>query len=203
VLIGRSKGSGKDKSLFLVGTLDTEQGEADRHCWTDGRPIFKSSTGHLRSLISKVPLEEHVSIQKWRRDIPGVSAGPAIWRAVWRPYRADKINQFLRQVVYRIPASKYYAFTRKWVPEWKDDEPVEIIYRDDPRVWCKCCPLNECKDLFHLLWKCPESQAVWDWVFSLMRKVCHFRETDWDFTAAQALLGAPVGNGGRRWPTIL
>jgi hypothetical protein len=64
VLVGKTKGCGKDKSLFLVGTLDTDQGEADRHCWKDGRPIFESSTGHLRRLIAKVPVEEHVSIQK-------------------------------------------------------------------------------------------------------------------------------------------
>jgi hypothetical protein len=203
VLIGKTKGSSKDKSLFLVGTLDSEQGEADRHCWEDGRPIFESSTGHLRKLIAKAPLEEHASLQKWRRDIPGVPAGPAIWRAVWHLYRSDKVNQFFWQVVYRIPASKYYVISRKWIPELGEDEPVEIVSRDDPRMWCERCPLNECEDLLHLLWKCPESQAIWDWVFTLMRKVCHFWATDWAFTVAQVLLGGPVGNGGSRWPIIL
>jgi hypothetical protein len=104
-------------------------------------------------------------------------------------------------VVYKTPASKYYVLTRKWV--WDLVEPDEIIFRDDPRMWCERCTLNECEDLFHLLWKCPESQAVWEWVFTLMRKVCKFRATDWSFTVAQALLGAPVDNGGSRWPMIL
>jgi hypothetical protein len=105
-------------------------------------------------------------------------------------------------VAYRIPASKYYAITRGWVPELLEEED-EVILRDDPRMWCDRCELHECEDIFHLLWKCPESQAIWEWVFTLMRKVCQFCESGWCFTVAQALLGALVGNGGRRWPMVL
>jgi hypothetical protein len=161
VLDGLTKGNYKAKEQFLIGTLDTDQGAVDRHCWADGRRTFESTTGHLRHLIAKQPKEEHVGICKWRMEIPGVPPGPDIWKAVWRPYRADGINQFLWQVAYRIPASKYYAITRGWVPELLEEED-EVILRDDPRMWCDRCDLHECEDLFHLLWKCPESQAIWE-----------------------------------------
>jgi hypothetical protein len=96
-------------------------------------------------------------------------------------YRAEKINQFLWQVAYRIPATKDFMITNHWIPNMSSNR---IIRRNDPRSWCIRCPLNEYEDLLHLLWKCPESRIIWEWVFALMWKVSKFRDSDWSFTVA-------------------
>ncbi len=51
----------------------------------------------------------------------------------------DKINQFIWQVIYRIPVSEYYAFTRGWMPDLmdEDEDEDERILKDDPRMCCE------------------------------------------------------------------
>jgi hypothetical protein len=75
VLVGLTKGNCRAKECFLIGTQNLVQGAVDPHCWTDGRSIFESTTGHLRHLIAKKPREEHVGIRKWRLEIPDVPPG--------------------------------------------------------------------------------------------------------------------------------
>jgi hypothetical protein len=58
--------------IFLVGTIQSQQGEADRHQWKDGRLLFDLSTSKMRKLLAKKSKEEHVAFRRWRQEIPGV-----------------------------------------------------------------------------------------------------------------------------------
>jgi hypothetical protein len=190
----------RNSLLYLVGTLESEQGIADQYVWKGGKQIFETSTSHMRQLLLKQLLEKQIGIQKWRQQTTGIPSNEVIWRGVWQPFRDDKVNQFLWQIIYRIPATKHFVFSQGWV---RDISRNEIIKRCDSRTWCERCPDNAYEDLVHLFWKCSESQAIWEWVFALMRKVGKFRASDWEFTMAQVLLGAPIKNVGRKWPRHL
>lgn len=160
--------------------------------WRDGHEIYHTSTGHLRRILRKPVTLLHKSVQKWERAIQWNPNPDSLWKNIWRPYCSARQNCFLWQVAFNIPTTNHWRFPG--------------ISRSDPATWCLCCPLRLHEDLLHLLWNFPAAKPIWSWVQNILKHVDPRAVNIFSFTAAQALLGIPLGplNGcNQRWWHIL
>jgi hypothetical protein len=152
----------------------------------------------MRKLKLKLvePREDHVNVLKWREELAGVPPTKELWRNMWLPFCQENINCLLWQVALQIPSMKHYVYNRGMAD---DQEEGEIVPQNDERTWCERCPLKIHEDLLHLLWHCPESERIWNWVKEMMIATGNLKES-FLFNAAQALLGAKIVNAGKTFP---
>ena len=155
----RPRGKNKGHSLLFMGHCSSLQGILENYMWGDSVPLMESTTGKIQKFIcqTKAPKVEHIGICKWRLQIAGVLSEPVIWTGVWRPYRQDKINHFLWQIVFRTLLTKRYVYLHHMA---EDNLPGDCIRRDDPRTWCQRRHTDAHEDILHMLWGCEESQKV-------------------------------------------
>jgi ribosomal protein L37AE/L43A len=67
----------------------------------------------------------------------------------------------------------------------------EHIRRKNRHIWCDRCANQQHKDILHLLWECPKSREVWEWVRATLF-VARSLSQNLEFTVAHALLGGKL-----------
>lgn len=191
LVLGTARNTSTGKKAFLIkGLIDSEVGISESFRWKDGKDFFKTSTSHLRHLMERDTSEPHISIIKWRNKIAGVPSEKIIWESIWKSYREEKVNHFMWQIVYQAFATQHYVGRRSII---KDDAGNIIPFsRADPRWWCVRCPNGAHEDFLHCLWSCPKSEEIWGFIEELMLKARGDLSSQFQISAAQALLGAPI-----------
>jgi hypothetical protein len=90
-----------------IGSVTSVRKLSQHFMWADGKPIFDTTTRHMRSLMGRKGLI-HRALIKWQMGSAWTANTGKLWRATWVPFRSAKENCFLWQIIYRTPA------TQKW-----------------------------------------------------------------------------------------
>lgn len=148
------------------------------YTWKDGRGIFETDTTHLRLLLNPPVTEMHVGLQKWAKFSVQVPPPKALWTDTWKPFRAAKINCFLWQLIYRIPATNVCRWPK--LPRTHEDTHYKRFTN------------REAKEINHCFWECPKVHGIWRWVeFMLQQMTTHPQDRIW-LTLGQTLVGVPM-----------
>jgi hypothetical protein len=78
----------------------------------------------------------------------------------------------------------------------------EKIKRNNSREFCIMCNTQSHEDILHMIWDCSHAQEVWCWVTKAIITAAGISQ-NFQFTATQAILGAKVLNGGKKFPQKL
>jgi hypothetical protein len=193
--------AGKAVEMMLIGSRQDEVGESDMFTWADGKQVFDTSTKHLRKLLleRRAPSQEPIRVTKWKEQISGVPDTKVITKKIWIPDHEEKVNQFLWQIMHRIPTTRRYIYMHRIVGDIEDGEHIA---NDDPRMNCLCCNMNVQEDCYHMLWTYHRTAETWLWVENLIRKARNL-DSGFKITPAQALLGAPIQLKGQSIPAKL
>jgi phage FluMu protein Com len=163
-------------------------------CWM-WQPILQIIGDHFLSGNFNNSLPSSTLVYK-----PNTVASTCTWKwqvAVWHPYRVGKtINQFLWQKLKRMLASKCYAIMSfGCLPLWNW---IKLSLRKTPSLWCKTCLLHEYEGLDHLSRKCPECQALWEWVGTDEESECVW----WIRLVIHSTSSSSRFNSGQGWQKV-
>jgi hypothetical protein len=141
----KSISEARTKTKIRIGRTSGELGTTMQYVWRDKRDFFDTSTSHLRQLQSKPPIL-HSAILKWQGRTNWTPNMRQLWRETWWPYRSQKENAFLWQIIYQIPA------TQKWQHPTLTSLDVATHYTR--------CTMHEQEDIVLCVWTCPQAVPV-------------------------------------------
>lgn len=87
IIVGlpRIDSSGK-KQLKVIARFQDDNAMTESYEWVDGKPLFETSTKHIRKLQHVGKGNTHVSIAKWLHYTKTTINPKGLWRITWFPY---------------------------------------------------------------------------------------------------------------------
>lgn len=122
--------------------------------WKDDRGYFKTSTSHIRKILTKKPSCHHVAITKWISRFGWVENMEHLQTETWNKQISQVENAFLWQLVYHVPMTLKYRFRK--------------LPTSDRRTQCTRCVLDIPESTDHYIFSCPTSEDVWQWAHALL-----------------------------------
>jgi hypothetical protein len=155
IVVEKFAASQKKMTKVKVGKIGGAMKMSQQYEWADGRPIFETSTSHMRRLQGSTD-GIHKALRKWQVSTGWSANLRKVWKETWVPFRAAKENCFLWQILYRTPATE----------QWRHP----TLTRLDAETHCTRCRRRRQEDILHCIWNCPNSLKVWKWVRSLLQE---------------------------------
>lgn len=118
-----------------------------------------------------------MSIKKWQELIDWTLSASILWAKAWQPFREEKINSFLWQVVF------FSLATNRWL--------FPNLPRSHEDTHCTRCHAIRVEDLVHCLCECPKARRIQTWTRKLVR-ITTTSITIISFLVTRALIVEPL-----------